>query len=336
MSAGFTSKEGDSSAATRKRGRKRKVQPVLPKPACSDEAEEKKRKITLPRSVFPIRKPLQASSTSKTAAKLTASVAPLIKTQPASTVDAVNASVTNITHTNPILLLPVSLQGNDDGVQNQNVGGLSLVTLQAPPDFLSCLRLNKPISHASGSSGQWASQNANVTRSVPLQFNVKNEVSLLSSKAIPSHPKAATFSKTKMFPDNVTVQLEPLNLKVGETTVSNNSKTVPQKATFAQARLLKPVTVNYPRIMPKAKVEVVATKQTGTTAIKTKEQHSVIKLIQRATTQAKSQRGSKINAVTTSSSKKPNLTTVASRKRATKCPSPGKNNCNYFTFMQIF
>ena len=76
--------------------------------------------------------------------------------------DTVNASVTDITHTNPILLLPVSLQGNDDGVQNQNVGGLSLVTLQAPPVFLSCLRLNKPISHASGSSGQWASQNANV------------------------------------------------------------------------------------------------------------------------------------------------------------------------------
>uniref|UniRef100_H2YX47 Uncharacterized protein n=1 Tax=Ciona savignyi TaxID=51511 RepID=H2YX47_CIOSA len=79
-------------------------------------------------TAFPETKPLGGGR--RIHGKLTASVAPLMKSPP------VAAQRTEVTHNNPILLLPVSLRSDP------NPEGISLLTLQTSSDLFSCLGIN--------------------------------------------------------------------------------------------------------------------------------------------------------------------------------------------------
>ena len=259
-----------------------------------------------------------------------ASVAPRIKSQPVPITSKTSHTTTSAPQaSNPILLLPVSLQGNNDidGIQNRNVGGLSLVTVQAPPNFFNCLRLNKNI--ASGTSKQWesgASSMMSTTQTLPLQLNVKNGGSVTASEDVtPRSP--ASFNQDSTMGDSVTVQLEPLNLKVGRSLHSTASGVSPQKSTFAQACVSKPVTVSYPRFFSKDKVQAAGSRQTAgaSSVAKDKGQRITTSLLLRNITQARLQ-GSGLQS---NRSRKPSSALLASsiagsaKKRQTKCPSPG-------------
>ena len=325
--------KGIKPISTDKPTRKRKA--VLPTKlvalSCDEDSSDKKRKVATPpcRShVFPERKPLQLSKDSKTKTKLTAAVAPLIKPRlpPITTSKTLITPVTSLSQQgNPIFLLPVSLQGNNDieGVQNRNVGGLSLVTLQAPPNFLNCFRLNKAPTNPAGPNGQWVSEASNMmdTHTIPLQFNIKNTENILQT----SHQTSTSSKQNPIVSDCLSVQLEPLNLKVGQTsTVSNRSKAATTKSVFTQARFLKPVTVTYPRVMREEKGQVSVGKHGPSGLAKDKSQQITTRLLLRNIAQAKShQQGSRLNALSRRPSKHLTLSTTGTRKRQSNCPSPG-------------
>jgi len=326
--------------------RKRKA--VLPSKlvalACDEESFDKKRKLetrVCQGHVFPERKPLQSAADSKSKLKLTASVAPLIKSQPtpiitskttSTAVTAVPQAATTVPQQpNPILLLPVSLQGNNDieGVQNRNVGGLSLVTVQAPPNFLNCLRLNKTATGPIGSSGQWVSGSTSMmdTHTVPFQLNVKNPEHVRVNQLAPQ--AQTSLQQNSIARENRTVQLEPLNLKVDQTKASVPSTAVFSKSMFTQARLLKPVTVKYPRILPKEKLQIPADKKEPSGSAATKSQPITTKLLLRSIAQAKSHKGSRLNALSKRANEKLSLSAsiIGTKKRQSNCPSPGNLWC---------
>ena len=204
-----------------RRGRKRSIASpednlnFVPSP----EFYGKKKKLAAGYSghIFSITKPLLSPKQGTTQKKLTASVAPLVKSQPTTTTTFVKpahssstTSPSNSNHINPILLLPVSLQANQPsglGTHPSEVGGLSLVTLQASPDLFNCFGLNKPIMNPSTSQKQWDSSNYHIPAVPSIMDKLSAKIrSNMYSKHLPAKPMDEP-------------QLEPLNLKMGETTV---------------------------------------------------------------------------------------------------------------------
>ena len=173
-----------------KRGRKRhspdltdkdQTSTVASTASCNDSKKPRNRD-----SMFPITKPLQVSKTDKGKPKV-ASVAPLIKSQPTVPKQFVapTAKSSLPQHVNPIILLPVSLQTNENAgrVGGGEVGSLPLITLQASPDLMNCIGLNKtsPI-HP---TNQWLAPgfSGSDTRKISLELNTK-ELTNLSRKEV--------------------------------------------------------------------------------------------------------------------------------------------------------
>ncbi|XP_078489989.1 uncharacterized protein LOC100180444 [Ciona intestinalis] len=136
--------------------------------------------------------------------KLTASVAPLIKTS--SPTVAPTRNNTQVAHSNPILLLPVSLQTNHGRVGSPEVGGLPVITLQDPSELLSCFGINNTSKH--GESWGVTSITTSNTNPRGVQIGIKRCGLTLP----PTHTPVYSMKQNK--PTN-TGQDEPLNLSVG-------------------------------------------------------------------------------------------------------------------------
>ena len=332
-------KEEVASTSCKRRGRKRKVTEVADTKeqqtsAESSEAEQKKLKPGCRPSKFSLKEPLAVDRDSKPKAKLTASVAPLVNPQP-SPIKVANASsptVTTVTNANPILLLPVSLQRSQGNVAGdaQGLGGLSLVTLQAPAGFLNCLNLNKPLINPAPPQ-QWNVGAATQAKAPQMtsfsSYDIKGRNSVLTGLAPPQRQKQMPVGYSQGLNENVTVQIEPLNLKVGETTVPDSSVLLSQKQTTAPTQSLRPVAVNLPRLLSKKKMQVLQAgdqKQGTSQSSKAKQQlNTRTKQVQaNAATTKFNRENVKLISTAVVGSKQPNLA-ATSKKRLVKCPSPG-------------
>jgi len=138
-----------------------------------------------------------------------------------------STSLPSSTHVNPILLLPVSLNANQGpglGTHRSDMSGLSLFTLHASPDLFNCIGLNKSIVNHTNLQQQWNSSNYSlpvVSSTVDkLKEKIKNN---RYSKNIHDHFTNKPIDEP---------QIEPLNLKIGETTVPSfqSSSTKPKVA----------------------------------------------------------------------------------------------------------
>ena len=161
--------------------------------------------------------------------KLTASVAPLVKSQPSHPKQVHTLSTVplpNSAQVNPILLLPVSLQANQGpGAQRSEMGALSLVTLQASPDLFNCFGLCETGTSSTDSQKPWNCCKMPITTAFVDRLNSK-----VGNSPQVQNPKDCVFTEPIVAP-----QSEPLNLKMGETTIpsfKHNSTT--SKIAFVQ------------------------------------------------------------------------------------------------------
>ena len=320
--------------------RKRKVPEASIIPVVNTaekQTNEKKRKLSPACSehAFPVRQPFLVSKDSKPKKKLTASVAPLIKPRPVpvtSSRTTAPATVSSGPHSNPILLLPVSLHPNQNAQNGagQKVGGLQLVTVQAPPGLLNCLNLNKTIVNtaAPAQTKLWSAGTSKymTTLSRPIQPALKTPVGP-SVSVRTSSQNIWTANKTHIINENVKVQLEPLNLKVGETTVPHSSKNLQRKQCVARIQPIRPVEAGLPKTAPKNKALVVSQSaqkppsNASTTSSKNKKNLPKSQLPLNPT---KMQRGSKLILATTVKGRPTTSSyTSVERKYRLKCPSPG-------------
>lgn len=183
-------------------------------------------------------KPFQASG-KRTGQKLTASVAPLIK--PATLNPGVGAvpKASVMTHTSPILLLPVALQPTP-GPGHVTAGSLPLWTLPASPSLISCFGLNKSIEQNMNLSGH-AWQTATVGTASALSTNTSRTCrddrgfttvvspALNTARMSFSNLQSASFRSIRpALPSHG--QDEPLNLKLGETKVPGSFRHVGQQS----------------------------------------------------------------------------------------------------------
>lgn len=236
-----------------KRGRKRSVvEAKLPETTTENTGSSnffsKKQKLETGCSghVFPVNKPFITGRNEVNSKKLTASVMPVVKSQSAlkkhatpSPVSSTSSPAINSSSVNPILLLPVSLQTNrTSGPEEnpQNVNELSLVTLRATSDIMNCFGLGKTIMNTHRSHDQWKpSRSPPATMSHPHfihKFNTKNNTH--SFTTVSSH--SVSYDKcVSDYIDYGETQVEPLNLKMGETTIPSTKSTV-TKPYVAQVR----------------------------------------------------------------------------------------------------
>ena len=263
--------------------------------------------------IFPLTKPLQVRKDSSGTKKLTASVAPLVKPQttppkPISSTTSTPA-LTNSTHVNPILLLPVSLKANQgSGLESHptEVGGLSLVTLQASPDLFNCFGINKSIINSNNSQKQWISTNTN-TPTVSAFDRLNSKTRDLVVPKITEQNSAINSGLD--WPQD-----EPLNLKMGETTIPSFKSVLskPKVALVQPINSPKSLNSNCEKNASNSLVNLsTTTEQSKTTTSQTSNRNKL---------QRRKSRASPTTVL--KSNKQPN-TVKSGRKRPTKCPSPG-------------
>nr|CAB3225065.1 bromo adjacent homology domain-containing 1 protein-like [Phallusia mammillata] len=198
-------------------------------------------------------KPLQSHAGQKPQTKkLTASVAPLVK--PVSSGPRVmrvhNQNVGQ--HTNPILLLPVSIKTDQGPSGTNEVGSVPVLTFQNPSDFINCIRLNKSVTTTNMDVGRSSWQNSSL------------QLAPMKTKTVvyPKPPVRSGFGLTGRRSDLIQVsqsgQDEPLNLKMGETKIPSSCKQVfaPGKVKAGSARPVMTCTVSIPLAKTESKVSI--------------------------------------------------------------------------------
>ena len=230
-----------------RRGKKRKVASKEPATAVrlpaatttttGTSSSRRKAKISVvkpeirPQQRFPVfkteNKPLSSvHGNRRYGKKLMASVAPRIQQTPVQIAPktlSITATTSNLSHGNPILLLPVSLQTGSGG--QPNVASLPVLTLDSSnsAQLLNCLRLNTDDKTVTCTPTKLKLSDAWSTSSV-LQGTSSTGISLkpanfsprvlVSRAPTPAHYSLSTANDG---------QTEPLNLKMGETTVSSST-----------------------------------------------------------------------------------------------------------------
>ena len=183
---------------------------------------------------FPAAKPFQVGNHKAYPKKLTASVTPLVKTETISRKEPACSSITSSSSTgvnsvtsNPILLLPVSLQANRTPGHNNpaDVGSLSLVTLQAPPDFINCLGFDRAVLNSPEPRDQWKLSSSNGVANPHLVHRFNTKLGTHSFSTVPCATVSCFKHNANAF-DCGETQVEPLNLKMGETTIPSTKNTV--------------------------------------------------------------------------------------------------------------
>ena len=260
--------------------------------------------------------------------KLTASVAPLIKAQPTVSQSVLSSSTAtdNRPHVNPIFLLPVSLQANEGAPQGRHtteVGGLSLVTVQAPPDLLNCFGINKAIMGSTQTEKKWNTSCAHIPACKPNAFQgLPSKTNNDFSNTFQRRP--SNFQPSCV--DSSDPQVEPLNLKMGETTIPSYSCSVvkptssnkctdstsspcpkerqPLRITIKRSSIIEPYTNSTESSYKCAKPERRKSRASSVT----------IKLERRKS------RASSVDPIRT----KQQCVAGAARKRQLQCPSPGR------------